>query len=55
MRIGKINQTGRKRIPRSDISIEKEVKKIELNEENFLKFIPLLKLYDRADIINELV
>ena len=34
---------------------EKEVKKIELNEENFLKFIPLLKLYDRADIINELV
>ena len=37
------------------ILAEKEVKKIEKNNNNFLKYLPLLKLYDRADILNELV
>ena len=34
---------------------EKEVKNIENSNENFTKFMPLLKLYDRADILNDLV
>ncbi len=34
---------------------EKEVKKIELNDQNIDKYMALLKLYDRADILNDLV
>ena len=34
---------------------EKEVKKIESKNESIKKFMPLLKLYDRADILNDLV
>jgi len=37
------------------ILAEKEIKKIENNEENFSKYLPLIKLYDRADILNDLV
>ena len=33
---------------------EKNIKEIENNEEDFKKFEPLLKLYDKADIINEI-
>ena len=32
---------------------EKEIKRIELNNEDIKKFKPLMKLYDRADIIND--
>ena len=34
---------------------EKEIKKIELDDKNFNKYNTLLKLYDRADILNDLV
>ncbi len=34
---------------------EKEVKKIEREDQNFKKYMPLLKLYDRADILNDIV
>ena len=34
---------------------EKEIKKIELEKLNIDKYRPLLKLYDRADILNDLV
>ena len=34
---------------------EKEVKKIELEDQSLNKYMPLLKLYDRADILNDLV
>ena len=34
------------------ILAEKEVKRIENNNEDISKFKPLIKLYDRADIIN---
>jgi len=34
---------------------EKEVKKIELENKSLNKYLTLLKLYDRADIINDLV
>ena len=34
---------------------EKEIKRIELNNENLEKYKPLLKLYDQADIINDIV
>ena len=34
---------------------EKEIKRIEKEEINFNKYKPLLKLYDQADIINDLV
>ena len=34
---------------------EKEVKKIELEDQNLNKYMALLKLYDRADILNDLV
>tara|TARA_B100000674_G_scaffold393717_1_gene337925 strand:- start:237 stop:1340 length:1104 start_codon:yes stop_codon:yes gene_type:complete len=34
---------------------EKEVKRIESQNENLNKYLPLLKLYDRADILNEIV
>ncbi len=37
------------------ILAEKEVKKIEVNNEDLNKFMPLLKLYDRADILNDIV
>ena len=33
---------------------EKEIKKIEINKVNFERYKPLLKLYDLADIINDL-
>ncbi len=33
---------------------EKEMKRIENNNENISKFKPLIKLYDRADIINDI-
>ncbi len=34
---------------------EKEIRRIESNNLNLDKFFPLIKLYDRADIINDLV
>ena len=33
---------------------EKEIKRIENNNEDISNFKPLLKLYDRADIINDI-
>ena len=33
---------------------EKEIKRIEFENENLSKFKPLIKLYDRADIINDI-
>jgi len=33
---------------------EKEIKRIEIENENLSKFKPLIKLYDRADIINDI-
>ena len=32
---------------------EINIKEIEIDEKNFKKFEPLLKLYDKADIIND--
>ena len=37
------------------IIAEKEVRRIEKEEQNLKKYIPLLKLYDQAEIINDLV
>ena len=37
------------------ILAEQEIKKIELENQNFDKYIPLIKMYDRADIINDVV
>ena len=34
---------------------EKEIKRIENEERNIKRYKPLLKLYDQADIINDLV
>ena len=34
---------------------EKEIKKIESENQNLNKYMNLLKLYDRADILNDLV
>ena len=34
---------------------EKEIKRIEKDQTNFNKYKPLLKLYDQADIINDLI
>ena len=34
---------------------EKEMRRIENSNENISKFKPLMKLYDRADIINDIV
>ena len=34
---------------------EKEVRRIEKEEQNLKKYLPLLKLYDQAEIINDLV
>ena len=34
---------------------EKEIKKIELENQNLDKYLPLIKMYDRADIINDIV
>ena len=34
---------------------EKEIKKIELEDQNLSKYTTLLKLYDRADILNDLI
>ena len=36
------------------ILAEKEIRRIELNNEDIKKFKPLIKLYDRADIINDI-
>ena len=33
---------------------EKEMRRIEKSKENISKFKPLIKLYDRADIINDI-
>ena len=33
---------------------EKEIKRIETSNEDISKFKPLIKLYDRADIINDI-
>ena len=33
---------------------EKEIKKIEATKQDINKFKPLIKLYDRADIINDI-
>ncbi len=43
-------------IHNSDLFVlaEKEIKRIELENENLSKFKPLIKLYDRADIINDI-
>ena len=37
------------------ILAEKEVKKIESRNENLNKYQTLLKLYDRADILNDII
>ena len=37
------------------ILAEKEIKKIELENQNLEKYTPLLKMYDRAEILNDLV
>ena len=34
---------------------EQEIKRIEREEKNLLKYKPLIKLYDQAEIINDLV
>ena len=34
---------------------EKEIKRIEKHEKDLSKYKPLLKLYDQADIINDIV
>ena len=34
---------------------EKEIKKIELEKQSLVNYMPLLKLYDRAEILNDLV
>ena len=34
---------------------EKEIKKIELEDQNLDKYMTLLKLYDRADILNDII
>ena len=34
---------------------EKEIKRIENSNEDISKFKPLIKLYDRADIINDII
>ena len=36
------------------ILAEKEIKKIEASNQDIRKFKPLVKLYDRADIINDI-
>ena len=36
------------------ILAEKEIKRIENEKEDISKFKPLIKLYDRADIINDI-
>ena len=36
------------------ILAEKEIKRIEQTNEDISKFKPLIKLYDRADIINDI-
>ena len=43
-------------IHNSDLFIlaEKEIKRIEIEQEDISKFKPLIKLYDRADIINDI-
>ena len=33
---------------------EKEIRRIELDKDNISKYKPLIKLYDRADIINDI-
>ena len=33
---------------------EKEMRKIEMNNDDISKYKPLIKLYDRADIINDI-
>ena len=37
------------------ILAEKEIKRIEKNEKSLIKYKPLLKLYDQAEIINDMV
>ena len=37
------------------ILAEKEIKRIEKSNEDIRRFRPLIKLYDRADIINDIV
>ena len=34
--------------------MEINIKEIEKNEQNFTKYEPLIKLYDKAEIINEI-
>jgi ATP-dependent DNA helicase RecG len=34
---------------------EKEIRRIEKEEKNLSKYKPLLKLYDQADIINDII
>ena len=37
------------------ILAEKEIRRIENSNEDIKKFTPLMKLYDKADIINDIV
>ena len=37
------------------ILAENEIKRIEKSEKNLKKYVPLMKLYDQAEIINDLV
>ena len=34
---------------------EKEIKKIEVENKSFEKFMPLLKLFDRAEILSDII
>ena len=34
---------------------EKEIKRIELENQNLENYLPLIKMYDRADILNDIV
>ena len=34
---------------------EKEIKRIENEEKNLIKYKPLIKLYDQAEVINDLI
>ena len=36
------------------ILAENEIKRIEIEKEDIRKFKPLIKLYDRADVINDI-
>ena len=42
------------RIQKRETDIQREIKRIENENEDIRKYKPLIKLYDRADIINDI-